>query len=554
MKNKDIRFGEEVIKKLIAGVNKLADAVGSTLGPGGRNVIYKNYGWPYITKDGVTVARQVELNDEFENIGAQMVKQVANRTCKEAGDGTTTATILAQAILNEGFKYIVAGNNPIEIQRGINKTVDAVIDYIKNNICRKIDSDEQIYNVSRISANWDLEIGDIVAEAVKEVGIDGPVHIQDSKTSETSVNIFSGVNFDRGYAGTSSYFINNAAKNNVEMEHPYILLYKGNLQSARLLMPLLSKISKADNGSSANLVIIADNYEPEVISTLIANKNAGKLKVVAIKAPHFGDHRYDTMNDLALLFNTRYYDPQFDDVPMEELLLKELGTCDRVIISEMTSSFIGFPADSEKVDKLISDLKEMETNEGLSDTRKANIKLRIHQLRGKVATINIGANSEIEYNEKKDRIDDALSATRAALSGGIVPGGSYSYLKALKCEGLKKLLNSKDVNIRIGANIVSLALRAPFKRLLSNMGLIDEVSNGIYTTIIKSKKENFGWDVRNAKFTNLLESGIIDPFNVTESALKNSASVAGLMLTSNVVIGDMEGTQNNQSVNIPNLF
>ena len=549
MSTKDIKFGEEVVKKLIKGVNTLADAVGSTLGPGGRNVIYKRYGWPYITKDGVTVARQIELDDEFENIGAQMVKQVANKTCKDAGDGTTTATILAKAILDAGFKHIVSGENPIEIQRSITSAMNVVIDYIKNNIKIDVNDENQVYNISRVSANWDTEIGDIVAKAILTVGNDGTVHVEDSKTSATTLNVLSGIHFDRGFGGTSSYFINNSAKNNIEMDMPYIFLYKGVLNSFKNLLPLLGKISK----ENANLVIIADNFEPEVLSVLIANKNAGKLKVAAIKAPHFGDFRFDTMKDLALLFNTVYYDEQFADTPLAQLSLSALGKCDKVIIGEKNSSFIGFPASETSIKQRISEIKNMIAN-CEDDVKKANLSLRVSQLNAKVATINVGASSEVEYNEKKDRIDDALSATRAAMEEGIVPGGSYAYIKAINSRQFKALLTSKNYITRIGAQIIYDALKAPFCKLLSNIGKADLISE-LIKKITKNSKNNYGYDVKNEKFTNLLDAGIVDPFKVTRSALENAVSVSGLMLTSQVVIGDKtNNTSENNNINIPSLF
>lgn len=556
MAAKDIRFGEEVIKRLIKGVNILADAVGSTLGPGGRNVIFKNMGWPYVTKDGVTVARNIELEDEFENMGVQMVKQVANRTCKDAGDGTTTATVLAQAILNEGFKYVVSGVNPIDIQRAINKAVNVVIEYIQNNIREEIAGDKQkIYNIATVSANWDSEIGDIIGEAVSTVGINGAVEFEDSKTYHTRLNLTAGIQFDRGFGGTSPYFVNNQAKNNIEMRNPYILLYKGTLSSVRNLMPLLERLSKADNGTPADFVIIADGYEPEVLSTLVANKNLGRLKPALIKAPHFGDFRLDTMSDLAMLFNTVYFDEAFGDTPLTQLTLDKLGKCERVIINEKNTSFMGFPASKDAIEQRVAEVQARKDETDIDDVTYVNLDKRLAQLSGYVATISIGGNSEVEASEKYDRFDDALRATRSAIEEGIVPGGSYSYIKAILSPEFKALKDSDDNVTRIGADIVYKALQAPFRRLLMNIGRADETAIIINKCNDPEAGDSYGFDVKNQKFVNLKEAGIIDPFKVTRSALQNAASVAGLMLTSQVVIGDKNEHQvKDQNSTIPSLF
>ena len=557
MSAKDIRFGSGVIQRLIKGVNTLADAVGSTMGPGGRNVIFKNHGWPLVTKDGVTVARQIELPDEFENIGAQMVKQVANRTCKDAGDGTTTATVLAQCILNNGFKHLVAGVNPIDLQRSINKSVEAIIDYIREEIREEIGNDkERIRQIANVSANWDSEIGDIVGEAISAVGLDGAVIVEDTLGYETSLNLVSGIKFDRGFGGTSPYFVNNQSKNNVEMKNPYIFLYRGTLNNTRNLFPLLEKLSKADNGGPAEFVIIADGYEPEVLSTLIANKNLGRLKPAVIKAPHFGDFRIDTMNDLALLFNTVYFDENFGNTPLAQVTLDMLGHCEKVIINEKNCSFIGFKASPDAIQERIKEVKERKNDRDLDDITIANIDARVAQLNGYVATISIGGSTDVEVNEKHDRVDDALHATRAAVEEGIVPGGSYSYITAAsRSKKFRELLDSTDDITRAGAQIVRLALEGHFKRLLLNAGKVDSMSS-ILETIKNNEVLGYGYNVKTDKFENLFESGVIDPFKVTRSALQNAASVAGLMLTSEVVIGDIVANsfEKTQNSDIPSLF
>lgn len=555
MKAKDIRFGGDIIKRLIRGVETLSAAVSSTLGPGGRNVIYKNNGWPYVTKDGVTVARNIELPDEFENIGVQMVKEVANRTCKDAGDGTSTATVLTAAILREGFKYIEHGINPIDIQRAIDKAVSHVVDYIDKNIRKEINNDvEQIRNIATVSANWDSEIGTVVGDAIAKVGRYGAVHIDNARTSTTRLDLVEGVNFDRGFDGTSPYFITDQIKRNTEMENPYLLLYRGTMKSFRNLIPLLEQTMK----QNAELVIIADGYEPDVLSSLVANKQNGKLKVAAIKAPHFSDLRMDTMNDLALAYGTTVVDEQFGDKPLAQISLADLGRCKKVIIDAKGSSFIGINVDRSIVDKHIEDLKELRNKEDESSLLYSQLTTRIAQLTGYIATIYIGASSEIEYEEKYDRIDDAKRATRSALEEGIVPGGSYSYIKAAKCEKLQEMINDKsNLANSLGARIIHQALLTPFRTLCDNAGVDAAYAFNILKEV--SEQDNTkgtGYNVKTGKICNLWEAGVIDPYKVTRVALQNAASVAGLMLTSNVVIGDFPQDNKSQPAQnqIPNLF
>lgn len=536
MKAKDVRIGGSVIKSLINGVNILAEAVGSTLGPGGRNVIYKANGWPYVTKDGVTVARNITLSDEFENIGIQLVKDVANRTCKDAGDGTSTATVLAASILKHGFKHIEHGVNPIDIQRGINKAVDIIVNYIRDNIRREIGSDlEKIKNIATVSANWDEEIGTIVGEAVSKVGLDGAIHIDKSHTSATRLDLVEGINFDRGFDGTSPYFITDSAKRNCEFENPYILLYKGTMKSFRNLIPLLEQAMK----NSAELLIIADNYEPDVLSSLIANKQNGKLKVAAIKAPHFAELRMDTMNDLALMYGTEVIDEQFGTKVLAQMSLNELGRCNKTIIDAKGSSFIGVNVERSIIDEHINKLKKQ--REGLDSDSQIykNLSKRIAQLTGYIATIYIGGVTEVEYEEKFDRVDDALRATRSAIEEGIVPGGSYSYLKASNCEELVKMEQDKtELGDSIGASIVRYAIGFPFFKMCRNAGINDIESFKPHATIVGGPNDGVGFNIKTKKMENLWEAGVVDPFKVTRTALQNAASIAGLTLTSNVVIGD----------------
>jgi chaperonin GroEL len=554
MKAKDVRLDGTALKSVIAGVNILAKAVGSTLGPGGRNVIYKSNGWPYITKDGVTVARNIALNDEFENIGVQLVKDVANRTCKDAGDGTTTSTILAAALLEQGFQYIEHGVNPIDIQRSINKAVDIVVSYIENNIRKEIsDNHESIKNIATVSANWDEEIGNIVGEAVSKVGLDGAIHIDKSHTTATKLNLVEGINFDRGFDGTSPYFITDSYKHNCEFENPYILLYKGTLKSFRNLIPLLEQVMK----NSAELVIIADNYEPDVLSSLVANKQNGKLKVAAIKAPHFAELRMDTMNDLAFIYNTEVIDEQFGNKILAQVSLNELGRCSKAVINAKGSSFIGVNKNQEAIDEYIEQLKTQRI--GLEEDSQVykNISKRIAQLTGYIATIYIGGVTEVEYEEKFDRVDDALRATRSAIEEGIVPGGSYSYLKASNCEKLIEMENNKNnVADSIGAAIVRAALLRPFLIMCRNAGIRDLESYKLQLDIWKNENNGVGFNIKSRNLENLWESGVIDPFKVTRTALQNAASIAGLTLTTSVIIGEYKEDEHQPPINTqpPSLF
>lgn len=545
---KEIKFGNEVMRSIAKGVETLAKTVGSTLGPGGRNVIFENYGWPLVTKDGVTVARQIELEDKWENIGAQMVKQVANKTCKDAGDGTTTATILANAILEEGIKAISFGKfNPIDIQRGINKAVEHVVNFIEKNIRQDIDSDNRIREISRVSANWDKELGDIVANAIINVGIDGHIDIDEKHEYESKLTIIDGINFDRGYR--SIHFINDEVRQTCVMDNPYVLLASGKMSDIKGMMEILKQIKKQD----ANLFIVADDFDPFFLEFLVTNKVRAGVKVCCIKAPHYKDMREGTMNDMAILLNTTYYDPNVSSIDLEDMSLDYLGKCDRIVCNQLKTSFMGFSsANSQSIEIRIKELQELASQKDISDVIRGAAQLRIKQIQGKAAHITIGANSEIEFNEKKDRVDDALHATRAAIKEGIVPGGGYSYLKATRCKELLNQAKSLDAD-GIGANIILKALTEPFVKLLQNAGLEKEY-NIISSKILRNT--NCGFNLKSKKFENLLENGVVDPWTVTKSALRNAASVAGLMISSEAIVADKEETQEKVYVNqqIPQLF
>lgn len=492
-------------------------------GPGGRNVIYENYGWPVPTKDGVTVARQIELVDKWENIGAQMVKQVAAKTCDDAGDGTTTATILAHALLSEGLRYASMGMSPIDLQNGLKRVVENAVKYIKDNYTQDVNNDsKRLLQVATVSANWDTEIGKIVSEAVEKVGADGSIIIDDTKTSETSVRYADGIQFDRGFV--NPYFINNTEKQIVEYDNPYILLYKGELKSWDKLRNIVKQSMKNDKP----LILVADNFAPDVISSLVANKTRNNMKLAAIKAPWFAEMRASTMDDLGVYMDTTYHDPMVVRKQLDELDLDDLGKCKKVIISQTKTTFIGGKGDKEEIDARIKNLKNMVENDpDLDKIDKENINIRIKQLCATVSFISIGANSEVEYMEKKDRYDDAIKATRAALAEGIVPGGSYAYIRYAYSNEFKKL--SKEVGKEI-STIMKKVLLTPFRVLMHNASEDDKTTT-ILEKIGKFRKKNYGYNVKTQKFENLLDSGVIDPFKVTRSALENAASVASLMLT-----------------------
>lgn len=481
----EICFKDEALKKILTGVHKLAEAVGSTLGPGGRNVIYEQYGWPYVTKDGVTVARSINLVDKHEAIGAQMVKDVASKTCDNAGDGTTTATVLADGILKAGAKALSTGINPIDLHRGIDSAVTNIIDYINSNIKVNINDNEKVIKeIATLSANWDENIGGVVAEAISKVGIDGTVQVVDPKTGgiETTLKLIRGIKFDRGY--TSPYYITDDAKQCVDFKDPYILLVNGSIDKASQIMEIIRQANK----NNANLVIIADDYSAEVTQTLVLNKVRGKLNIATIKAPWYRDMRTSTMEDLAVYFNTRYFNIAHDD--FDSISLKDMGRCEKCLITATNTTFMEGAGSKTDIAERIEMLKSLKINDDIDDTMKGNLDIRIKQLCACVAIINIGARTEVESQEKMDRIDDALSATRAAVKEGIVPGGVYAYLKAVNSNEFKKYMSQFTVSDArfVGANIIKSAVTDLFKKLLVNAGLEDD-AGVIMKQIIKSKRK-----------------------------------------------------------------
>lgn len=538
MSKRTIQFKPDALQKVVSGVNKLAKTVGSTLGPGGRNVIFRKAigGWPLVTKDGVTVAKEVELDDKFEDVGACLVRQIAEKTCSDAGDGTTTATILADAILTDGLQGIISGVNPIDIHRNLTKMSEEIVDYIREEIKEDVTTDEQLRHIATVSANWDEEIGGLVADAFKEVGLDGTIHVEAPKRStHTTLRIIEGINFSRGYV--TPYQVN-TPKGTIEYNDPYILLYKGELKSIQDILGFLKMFKQAtSDDSNASIVIVANDYGPDVIRMFAMNRNI--LNIAAIRAPYEKDMREDTMNDLSMFFKCDYFDSNdLDDFGgkrrLDDIHLSELGRCGKVIITDNASTFIDGRATKDEINERIQQLKEKLEDPNLGEDTIRQTKVRISQLCARVAIIDIGAYTDTEEREKRDRIDDALQATRAALEEGIVPGGCYSYLRALNDKNIFKEKYSTESE-RIAASILSRALKAPFKKLLSNIGKADE-SDMLIHEITHSNNKDFGFNVKTQTLCNLREDGVIDPFKVTRSALQNAVSIAGLILSSEAII------------------
>ena len=524
MSAKDVRFGDDVRHKMVAGVNVLANAVKVTLGPKGRNVVLdRPYGSPHITKDGVSVAREIELEDKFENMGAQMVKEVAQRTADIAGDGTTTATVLAQAIIREGMKSVAAGWNPMDLKRGIDKAVEAVVaDLVKQS--KPCDTTKEIAQVGSISANADSSIGDIIAEAMDKVGKEGIITVEDAAGIQNELEVVEGMQFDRGYL--SPHFITNQANLTAVYENPYILLTDRKVANIRDLLPVLEQIAKV----SGSLVIVAEDVTGDALATLVVNKMRGILNVVAVKAPGFGDRRKELLDDIGILIGGKVVSEELSE-KIEDLKLDQLGRAKKVEISAGKTIIIDGGGASEDISERITSLKTTEEN-ATSDYDRQKYQERIAKLAGGVAVIKIGASTEIEMKEKKDRVEDALHATRAAVEEGIVPGGGVALIRAKKA--LVGLVgDNSDQNV--GIQIVAAAIEEPLIQIAKN-------ANAQYQVVINailSGEGNYGYNAASDTYGDMLEMGVIDPTKVTRTALQNAASVAGLMLTTECMIADI---------------
>ena len=521
---KEIKFNIKAREELKNGVDALADAVKVTLGPKGRNVIIeKKFGAPHITKDGVTVAREVELEDPFQNMGAQLVKEVASKTGDQAGDGTTTATVLAQAIVNVGLKNVAAGANPMDLKRGIDKAVSAVVEGIKAQSEEVGDDLAKIENVARISANNDEEIGKLIAEAMKRVKKEGVITVEEAKGTETTVDVVEGMQFDRGYI--SPYFVTNGEKMECEMDSPYILLYDKKISNLKDILPVLETVAQ----SGRPLLIIAEDVDNEALATLVVNRIRGSLKICAVKAPGFGDRRKEMLEDIAILTGGNVIS-EVKGMQLNQATVNDLGTAEKVTVNKDNTTIVNGAGSKDAIAQRIAQIKaQIESTTSSYDKEKLHE--RLAKLAGGVAVLYIGAPSEVEMKEKKDRVDDALSATRAAIAEGIVPGGGVAYIRCLpKLDELKG--DNEDENT--GICIIRRAIEEPLRQIVENAG----VEGAVIVQKVKEGKGDFGYNARTDTFENFFATGVIDPAKVTRVALENAASIAGMFLTTECVIAD----------------
>ncbi|HSH52087.1 MAG TPA: chaperonin GroEL [Bacteroidales bacterium] len=523
---RELKFNIDARDQLKKGIDKLTDAVKITLGPQGRNVVIeKKYGAPQITKDGVTVAKEIELSDKFENVGAQMVKEVASKTNDDAGDGTTTATVLAQSIIEVGIKNVTAGANPMDLKRGISKAVQKVIESIKKQSHDVGESNEKIEQVATISANNDSVIGKLIADAMQTAGREGVITVEEAKGTEDELKTVEGMQFDRGYI--SPYFVTNTEKMESVLEHPYILLTDKKISTMKDLMPILE--SAVQNGKP--LMIISEDIEGEALATLVVNKIRGSLKVAAVKAPGFGDRRKEMLEDIAILTGGTVI-TEDKGLTLENATLDMLGTCEKISIDKENTTIVNGDGAKENIDARVSQIKA-QIESSTSDYDKEKLQERLAKLAGGVAVIYVGAASEVELKEKKDRIDDALSATRAAVEEGIISGGGVAYIRAIK--ELENLKGDND-DETTGIAIIKRAIEEPLRQIVENAG----VEGSVVVQKVKEGKDDFGYNARTNQFENLYESGVIDPTKVARIAIENAASIAGMFLTTECVITEEE--------------
>jgi chaperonin GroEL len=521
---KEIKFNMEARDLLKSGVDQLADAVKVTLGPKGRNVIIeKKFGAPHITKDGVTVAKEMELENAFENMGAQLVKEVASKTGDDAGDGTTTATVLAQSIIREGLKNVTAGSNPMDLKRGIDKAVAAIVAHIKSQAQEVGDNLDKIEQVARISANNDAEIGALIAEAMKKVTKEGVITIEEAKGTDTHIEVVEGMQFDRGYL--SAYFVTNAEKMEVEMENPYVLIHDKKISSLKEMLPIL----EAAVQTSRPLLIIAEDLDGEALTTLVVNRLRAGLKICAVKAPGFGDRRKEMLQDIAILTGGTVISEE-QGLQLETATLEMLGSAEKVTITKDNSTVVNGKGSKEAIADRVAQIKA-QIAKTTSDYDREKLQERLAKLAGGVAVLYIGAPSEMEMKEKKDRVDDALSATRAAIEEGTVPGGGVAYIRALSAlDNLKGLNEEEDLGIKI----VRRAIEEPLRQIVYNAGK----EGAVVVQKVMEGKDDFGYNAQTDTYENFYATGVIDPAKVTRVALENAASIAGMFLTTECVIAD----------------
>ncbi|MBS5615721.1 MAG: chaperonin GroEL [Haemophilus parainfluenzae] len=525
MAAKDVKFGNDARVKMLKGVNVLADAVKVTLGPKGRNVILdKSFGAPTITKDGVSVAREIELEDKFENMGAQMVKEVASKANDAAGDGTTTATVLAQAIVNEGLKAVAAGMNPMDLKRGIDKAVSAVVSELKN-LSKPCETSKEIEQVGTISANSDSIVGQLIAQAMEKVGKEGVITVEDGTGLDDELAVVEGMQFDRGYL--SPYFINKPETATVELDNPYILLVDKKVSNIRELLPVLEGVAKAGKP----LLIIAEDIEGEALATLVVNTMRGIVKVAAVKAPGFGDRRKAMLQDIAILTAGTVISEEIG-MELEKATLEDLGQAKRVVINKDNTTIIDGVGDEAQIKGRVAQIRQ-QIEESTSDYDKEKLQERVAKLAGGVAVIKVGAATEVEMKEKKDRVDDALHATRAAVEEGIVAGGGVALVRAATkvAATLKGDNEEQDVGIKLALR----AMEAPLRQIVTNAG--EEAS--VVASAVKNGEGNFGYNAGTEQYGDMIEMGILDPTKVTRSALQFAASVAGLMITTECMVTDL---------------
>ncbi|MGD9356548.1 MAG: chaperonin GroEL [Chromatiales bacterium] len=523
MSAKEVNFGDDARHKMLSGVNILANAVKVTLGPKGRNVVLeKSFGAPTITKDGVSVAKEIELSDKFENMGAQMVKEVSSQTSDVAGDGTTTATVLAQAMVREGLKAVAAGMNPMDLKRGIDKAVTAAVEQLRE-LSKPCETDSQIAQVGTISANSDSNIGDIIAEAMGKVGKEGVITVEEGSALHNELDVVEGMQFDRGYL--SPYFINNQENQNVDLEDPYILLFDKKISNIRDLLPVLEAVAKA----SKPLLIIAEDVEGEALATLVVNTMRGIVKVAAVKAPGFGDRRKAMLQDIAILSGATVISEEVG-LSLEKATLNELGTAKRILITKEETTIIDGAGEEANIKARVEQIRA-QIEETSSDYDREKLQERLAKLAGGVAVIKVGAATEVEMKEKKARVEDALHATRAAVEEGIVPGGGVALVRTLTAiEGLKGDNHDQDVGITLARR----AMEEPLRQIVANAG--DEPS--VVLNNVANGEGNYGYNAANGEYGDMVEMGILDPTKVTRSALQNAASVSGLMITTEAMVAD----------------
>ncbi|CAN5903261.1 chaperonin GroEL [soil metagenome] len=523
MAHKELRFSEDARRRMLAGVNILANAVKITLGPKGRNVVLeKSFGSPTVTKDGVSVAKEIELKDRFENMGAQMVKEVASHTSDEAGDGTTTATVLAQSMLVEGVKAVAAGLNPMDLKRGIDKCVAATVEELKK-LSKPCNDEKAIAQVGTVSANADAAVGDIIAQAMAKVGKEGVITVEDGQSLENTLEVVEGMQFDRGYL--SPYFINNQQNMNVELENPMILIHDKKISNIRDLLPILEAVAK----SGRALLAISEDVEGEALATLVVNNIRGIVKVAAVKAPGFGDRRKAMLEDLAILTSATVIAEEVG-LSLEKASLGDLGTCKRVTITKEETTIIGGAGDPKAIEGRVNQIRA-QIEESTSDYDKEKLQERVAKLAGGVAVIKVGAATETEMKEKKARVEDALHATRAAVEEGVVPGGGVAFIRAL--EGLNAL-KGENHDQDIGIQIAKRAMEEPLRQIVANAG--EEAS--VVLSKVKEGKGSFGYNATTGEYGDIVKMGIMDPTKVARTALQNAASIAGLMITTEAMVAE----------------